>query len=67
LAFIDLPDYDLSHFYGLIEKIFQNEEKSTFKTGFDIVGHIASRHCSGQPFPIYWRLLVKAELATIII
>jgi len=44
LAFIDLPDYDLSHFYDLIGKILQNEEKSIFTTGFDIIGHIARRH-----------------------
>ncbi|QAA80807.1 hypothetical protein EI546_03270 [Aequorivita sp. H23M31] len=48
----------------LIEEIelFGPENKfSIFTEGFDIMGHLASRHYRAQPFPIYWRSLIKSK------
>lgn len=43
-------------------ELFVAENKfSIFTEGFDIIGHIASRHYRCQPFPIYWRSLLKLE------
>lgn len=49
----------------LIEEIelFGPENKfSIFTEGFDIMGHLASRHYRAQPFPIYWRSLLKSKI-----
>jgi len=30
-----------------------------YKTGYEIIGHLASRHFIAQPFPIFWRSIIK--------
>ncbi|MHB1105832.1 MAG: hypothetical protein ACYCZ2_05660 [Lutibacter sp.] len=45
------------------EKEMFNEEKDFefIKIGYDLIGHIASRHYRSQPLPIFWRSLMKNE------
>ncbi|WP_310992083.1 hypothetical protein [Aequorivita marina] len=43
-------------------ELFVPEDKfRIFTDGFDIIGHLASRHYRAQPFPIYWRSLLKSN------
>lgn len=44
-----------------IELFGIEKEFEIFKSGFDIVAYVASRHNRSQPFPLTWRNIIKSQ------
>jgi hypothetical protein len=54
----DIEEYKKEVFEEM--NLFIKEDKFKFyKSGFHLMGHLASRHFRGQPFPVFWRKAIK--------